>query len=202
MSLGSQSDKPLPKRPLVSIRLELKANRAEFHQLSAKFNTLEDVNFKGHLAYPELAYALPPYEIYFQLIFTVSSMATIADIIYKFIKRKNKEVDEIKFIFNGKEMVIKGDYSLEELEVIVKEFSKIATTSELKLLSNDRQEQLIKELETIKKHLPTYKKLVEIGNERLAKGEKINLEQHQHYIKELNDMETRKHIIEDLLKIT
>ena len=200
MSLDSQSYKPLPKRPLISIRLEGRSNRAEFQQLSAEFDALEDVYFKGHLAYPEFAYAIPPYEIYFQLIFTVSSIATIVDIIYRYIKRNNKEPDEIKFTFNGKEMIIRGDFSREELETILKEFSKVATISEFKLLSNNRQKHLKKELETIEKHLPTYEKLVEIGNERLTKGEKINLEQHQHYIKELNDMKVRKQIIEDLLK--
>jgi len=48
--------------------------------------------------------------------------------------------------------------------------------------------------------MPTYDKLIKIGNERLTKGEKINMEQHQNYIKELNDMKLRKKIIEDLLK--
>ena len=144
---------------------------------------------------------MPPYDIYFQLIFAVSSIATIADIIYRYLKNKKNVTGEIKFTFNGKEMVIRGDYSSNELEVILKEFSKIASTSELKILSDNRKKQLTKELETIEKNLPTYQRLVDIGKERTSKGEKINLEQYQHYIKELSDMEVRKQIIEELLKI-
>lgn len=213
MSLDTQSHKSLPKEPLSTIRIELWANRDEFSKLSSEFDSLENVYYKGHLAYPSFEgeklskegkaafYAPPPYEVYFQIIFTISSIATVVDILYRHMKKGNKGKNEVKFIFNGNEMVLKGDYNKDKIELIVKEFSKVATISELEAVSKYRKEQLKNELEGIETHLPTYEKLVEIGNEKISKGEKINTEQHNHYIKELEEMRIRKKIIEELLEI-
>ena len=200
MSLDSQSYKPLPKEPLSSFRLELWLGRDEFRQLSGELSSLDTVVYKGHLAYPFLAYAPPPYESFFQIIFALSSIATLADIIYKYLRKYKKNKGHIKFVFNEKEMEIKGNYDKDELEVIIKEFSRTASISEISVISEFRKNQLKEELENIKRHLPTYESLVEIGNERLEKGEKLNLNQHQHYIEELDEMMVRKKMIEDLLE--
>jgi len=213
MSLDTQSYKPLPKEPLSTIRIELWVNRDEFSRLSSEFNSLENVYYKGHLAYPSLEgeklskegkaffSAPPPYEVYFQIIFAISSIATVVDILYRYMKKGKKDKNEVKFIFNGNEMMLKGDYNKDEIELIIKEFSKVATTSELKVVSKYRKKQLKNELEGIKTHLPTYEKLVKIGNERISKDEKINMKQHNHYIKKLEEMRTKRKIIEELLEI-
>ena len=111
MSVDSQSYNPLPKEPLSSFRLEIWLGRNEFRQLSDELSSLDTVVYKGHLAYPSIESeklkvqfsALPPYEAFFQIIFALSSIAALADIIYKHLRKDKKNKGHIKFVFNEKE---------------------------------------------------------------------------------------------------
>lgn len=200
MSMESKTYKKIPTEGNLRVFwIELKGNRDEFRVLTKNFNESE-IYFDGKLAYPPGAMALPPYTIFFSIISATASLATIAKILYNYLKNKKKENEKkICFKFNGKEMTIEGSYSEKEILGIVQEFSKIAAVEEIKAISKKRKKEFKSELNELQTLLQTYTKLVEIGEDKKSSSKELTSKL-KAYQNKKSEIETRISYIIEILK--
>ena len=199
MSMESKSYKKIPETPHNIFWVELGGNREEFNSLSEDFEK-NQIHFEGKLAYPPMAMALPPHPIFFEIIAAVGSLIAVADILHKHLKGKKDDRERtITFKFNGKEMKIQGNYTKEEILLIIQKFSKIAAPKDVSAISAKRKKQFKSELKELQQNLKTYQKLVEVGErqEKPNKQWKSKLKQYQ--LKKA-EIESKIGLIEELLR--
>jgi len=103
------------------IRVETLADREEFQDLKKELQHISQAYVKAELSCPEtrgVAFAIPPpYEVFIAVVATVSGLATLADILLRHIRKPARgERRSATLRFNGREMVIKGNWSKDELE--------------------------------------------------------------------------------------
>lgn len=202
LSMESRSYKKIPDSPQRVIWIEILGNRDEFKSISDEFDNVENVHFKGKLAYPPGAMALPPYEIFFSIIAAARSFATIAEILHKYlINKKNDKEKLVVFKFDEKEMTIKGNYSKEEISRIIQGFSKVAEVTEINAIHKERLKELKAELNGLRKIMPTYKKLVDIGEVETKPSNELKAKL-AYYRKRKSEIESKIALIEDLLSET
>jgi len=144
------------------------------------------------------AFAGLPQEQIFMLILTIgSNLATIAGFLYAILHdRKNKE-QSIVFRLGKKKLEISGQFSKNDLELILEKFAETVTSDEqVKLLDDQRRIEFEKELSNLKEVLPTYRKLTKPEEWKKSKEALKKLKEYQERQKEIED---RIAVIEKIL---
>jgi len=198
--MESRSYKEIPRKPQNIFWIELRGNRNEFKLISEEFDDVENICFEGKLAYPPLAMAPPPYELFFSIVAAAGSLTTIADILHRYLRKKKMDEEKvISFRFDGKELTIKGDYSKEEILIVIQGFSKVAEATEISAISKERKKGLIADLNELRKNLEIYQHLVEVGESSKKRGKewqsKLN-----YYREKRDSIKLKISVIESLLK--
>ena len=199
MSKESRLYERIPEAPHIVFWIELGGDRQEFDQLSESFEQ-NKILYEGKYAYPPMAMALPPIPMYFKIIAAVGSLLTIADILYKYLRqKKDNKARSIAFKFNGKELKIEGNYSKEEILLILQNFSKIAAPKEISAISKKRKMQFKSELKELKRNREIFQNLVNVGKSQ-EKPNKEWISKLKQYQLEKATIESKISFIEELLK--
>jgi len=184
------------------IRIETWADRKEFAELKQELERAFGLTSRAELFYPTRALAAtgvqfsapPPYEVFLQVIAGIGTLAKLAEILYKFLKKPVPKRDahgETKqraatLKLDGKEMTIRGNWTSDELKLILETFSKQMTDStSLSLLETTRKNELREELLEIETNIPKYEELVRVGRESRKKEWKEKLKEYENRYKEL-----------------
>ena len=195
------------------IRIQTWADYQEFDEVKKELENAFGLSTKAELFYPnkELAatghnFAVPaPYEVFIQVITTVASIASLADILHRFLRKPvanpravgTTEPRSASLKLDGKEITVKGDWPSEELKLVLETFSKKMTdTTDLSLLEKAKRRELERELSEIERNLPSYEELVRIGAESRKKEWK---KKHAEYQQRHQQLKARAEAIRELL---
>lgn len=193
----------MPTTEYRKIRIQTFTTEKAFSLLYNDLTKIEDIRFRTKRAQPKVLGALgpPPVETFILIISLIANFTQIADVLHRYLRRA-KDTPLI-FKFNNKEVSIKGDWTIQEIQTVLKEFSEILepdkTIKEIDVIEKETKTRLQKELDSLNEVLSKYKKLVEIGEkERLKKPEWKK--KYEEYKKTLQELEQRKGVLEELLK--
>ncbi len=195
------------------IRIQTWADYPEFDEVKKELENAFGLNTTAELFYPnkELAatggnFAVPPpYEVFIQVITTVAAIASLADILHRFLRKPvanpravgTTEPRSASLKLDGKEITVKGDWPSEELKLVLETFSKRMTdTTDLSLLEKAKRRELERELSEIERNLPSYEELVRIGAESRKKEWK---KKHAEYQQRHRVLRARAEAIRDIL---
>lgn len=179
------------------IRLETLADPDEFEDLNEKLQSIRQAHVKAELYYPggrRVQYLMPPpHEVFIAVVTTLSGLATLADVLIRYLRRPVRRGPRSATLrFDGREMIIRGGWSKEELETILRRFSRPlsqqAQVKEISLIERAKKKELRRELKQLQEVLPTYTDLVEIGRKSGRK--------YPGWKGKLKDYEARKRAIE------
>ena len=196
------------------IRIETWADHKEFAELKQELEGSFGLTSRAELFYPTRALAAtraqfsapPPYEVFLQVIAGVGSLVKLAEILYRFLKKPvpkrdgdgKNEPRAATLKIDGKEMTIRGNWTSDELKLILETFSKqITDETSLSLLETTRKNELRKELSEIQMNLPKYEELVRVGKESRKKEWKEKLRE---YEKRYEELRGRAESIRELLE--
>src|SRR2546422_8574568 len=188
------------------VRVETWADRAEFAELKKELESTLGLSARAELFYPNKEasesgksfFAPPPYEVFFQVIGGFGALAKLAEILYKLLKKPTPkgEPRHATLKLDGKEIDIAGNWTQEELKLVLETFSKQMTESNLNLLEKTRRKELRAELVDIEKNLIVYERLVQIGKNGKGKEWKAKFREYEGRSLELK---TRRAAIRELL---
>jgi molecular chaperone DnaK (HSP70) len=177
------------------IRLEFKSVMTPTVGFLEK-NLLSLKDTKVQVEYPEQekgivksAYSgLPLWEV-FMLILTVSAnLSTIASLLFQILHDKKNKANSVVFRLDKKKLEISGNFSKNEIEIILNEFAKVVKDDkEIKLLDEARRRELEDELSRLREVLPTYKELIKPQGWKKSKEAITKLEYYQSKQKEIEE---------------